>query len=646
MPLKLKFLLFVLLSSIANAWAQPVFRKITSSKPQSHQSYWLMRKVGCNVGCITSDCDKGNVCPTYEEQRKAFIKIGIEKAFYQKDGALWLREGYKKYFIGNRTDAKQFYLLEDANDRLIVSIHPQPTILGNQKNDTAAFTKSITCKAISRKDLEKPGDFQIHKLPANFPEHYEIQLQLAPYCNNMICNLWSFYDVHASLSKYVKATPFPMLPVLIDTLSAPTPDGFAYEKEIEIPIGYYGIQSFSQDFVNQVIANINEPGFQIVQATLHIHSQVTADSLPGSIQARALGNSFLSKLRSHKVAANAQIQVDVQDGWELFKDKVVLSNWYRLADSTREAVSLELMEDQFMLEQMNDFFDKFYTATLKLRIKFDPNRITEHQYWIARLERAVNEKKYTDALMFQKALIVMLDEGKIKPEQLVSDNIKATPHTLTLLNNQSAFLTSLDERVGQFKKMYEVDPNNPLIKYNLLACELNAVRMLPQDDVFDEMAKHIYLYSRINASSIPDICFETLRARYYPLLTDNMKEKKLETYEKVKYLYEKIPPAEAMVLSDDYAKINRFDIATQILFDRYKEVPLSDSSLNIQFIVRLLFYGKQSGFDFTDTYYELLIDKLSRINSPFLAQLFEQHELSYTLLNNKSMRRRYVKARQ
>jgi hypothetical protein len=645
MQLILKILLFIASYCISNAWCQPAFVKVTSSKPQSHHTYWFTRKVGCKVGCITGDCDNGNFCPTYEEQRKTFIKIGIENAFYIKDGALWLRDSYKKYFIGNRTDAKQFYLLEDANDRLIVSIHPQPAMLGSQKNDTTAATKTIICKAISRKGLEKPGDYEIEKLPAKFPTHFETKLQLAPYCNNMICNLWSFYDVHNSLDKYVNATSFPMLPLLLDTLSAPSPDLFAYEKEIEIPVGYYRIQAFGQEVVNKLIADINEPEFQIIQATFYIHGNITQDSMRGIQQARMLGNGFLSKLRSHSAATTAQMQVEAMDGWELFKDKVVLSNWYRLADSTREAVALELIEDDFMLDQMSGFFDKFYTATLKLRIKFDPSRMSEHQYWIARMERAVSERKYTDALMFQKALIVMLDAGKIKPEQLVSDKIQSTPHTLTLLNNQSAFLTDLQERVSQFKKMYEVDPNNPLIKYNLLACELNAVRMLPQDDVFNEMAKHIYLYSRINASSIPDICYEILRARYYPLLTDNMKEKKLETHDKVKYLYAKIPPAEVMVLADDYAKINRFDIATQVLFDRYKEVQLSDSLLNIQFIVRLLFYGKQSGFDFTDAYYELLIDKLYRINPSFLANLFEQHELSYTLLNNKSIRRRYVKAR-
>jgi hypothetical protein len=641
----LKNTLFILAIGFCQLYAQPALRKEPTAKPESHKTYWLARKVACNTTCITGKCDKGNVCPTYEEQRKVFIKIGIEKAFYLKDGSLWLREGYKKYFIGNRVDAKQFYLLEDANDRLIVSVHPQPAMLGSNKNDTNTYTKSFICKAISRNDLEKQGDYQIDKLPANFTDRFEIKLQLAPYCSNMICNLWGFYDVHIGLSKYVKATGFPLMPVLIDTLSAPTPDEFAYEKEINISVGYYRTQTYTQEFINKLVADINEPNYQIVQATFQIHSYVTTDSLRGIQQARLLGNSFISKLRLHPYAAGAHMQVDAIDGWELFKDQVVLTNWYRLADSTREAVALELNDDDFMLEQMNGFLDKFYTATLKLRIKFDPNRMSEHQYWIARLERAVKEKKYTDALMFQKALIVMLAENKIRPEQLVSENIKATPHTLTLLNNQSAYLSSLDERVVQFKKMYEIDPNNPLIKYNLLASELNAVCHLPQDDVFDEMAKHIYLYTRINAASIPAICFEILRARYYPLLTDNMKEKKLETYEKVKYLYANIPPAEVMVLADDYASINKFDIATQVLFDRYKEVPLKDSALNLQFIVRLLFYGKQSGFDFTDAYYELLVDKLYRINPTFLAQLFEQHELSYTLLNNKSIRRRYLKAR-
>ncbi len=642
--MKQKLLLFI--SVCLFGWHVSA-QQISASKKQKakgHFFHWFGRSIACNTACVFDYCDKKSVCPDYSLQHDLFIKVWIPNAFYIKAGKLWLKETHKKYFVGNTTDARICRILNDDNDRLVIFIYPRPKYLDIASADSLQPIKEFICKPLTKKVIEKAaGDVEIDNLPKEFDIDFELSLFVAPYCSKGLCAIWRYEDTHASMKKYVLSTPYPLLPLLVDTSVGILSESFKTNTSIKLRVPLESQQGIGAKEARLLIDTLDEPPFKIKKATIFVNPILTTDSNMAVRLAFAKANVFFSSLGSHPYAGGFAKKIEVDDSWENFKQQVVLTQWYRLADSSRVAVAKELMYDKELAKNMRNFLNEIYTASLVLDVNFDASKTQEAGYWSYRIKKAAKEGKVKNALSYQKSLFRMVGENKILPEQALIPELDFNSGNIVLLNNQYAIQPDYVKSSEAFRQIYEIDKNNAQTKYNLLAAELNAIRTLPHTDVYDGMLKNKYLFTRINASTIPEDYYSIIKARFYPLETEDTEYKKSAGYDKVRTLYLNIPPGEVMILSDDYAEVGRFDIATNMLFDRFKDIALNDSALNMQYVVRLLYYGKTSGFNFSDSYYELMLDKIYRFNPDLLKHMFEKHELSYTLLNNKTIRRKYLR---
>jgi hypothetical protein len=642
--LKLKLPLLILFFVIVyQVFSQEIY-STKKHKAKGNTLHWLGRSLVCNTACVFAYCDKKSICPDYILPHEVFVKVWIPDGFYVKNGKLWLKNTYKKYFVGNTTDARVCRVLTDANDRLVILIYPKPNYLGSVSEDSNQVIKEFICKPISKADIMKTdGDVEIDKLPLAFNNEFELCLFVAPYCSKELCAIWRYEDTHAHMKKYVLSTPYPILSLLVDTSFGVNSVGFKTHTSIKLRVPLESQQGISTKDARLLIDTLDEPPFNIKKATLFVNPILTTDSVTAVRLAFAKANVFLTSLSSHPYSFGFAKKIEVENSWEKFKEKVVLTPWYRLADSSRIAVAKELSNNNLLVKSMTPFLNDFYSATLSLDIVFDSSKTSESEYWIFRIKKAANDGKLKNALGYQKSLLRLVNENKILPDQALIPELSFTAGNIVLLNNQYAIQRDYFKSVEAYRIIYELDRNNAQTKYNLLASELNVIRDLPHSDVYDGMLKNKFLFTRINASSIPVEYYSIIKARFYPLETEDSDKKKTDVYNDLKYLYSTIPPSEVMILSDDYAEVGRFDIATNMLFDRFKDVPLADSSLNMQYVVRLMYYGKKSGFIFSDSYYELMLDKIYRFNPDLLKFMFEKHELSYTLLNNKVIRRKYLR---
>jgi len=640
--LRLKLTLLILFFVIVSHVFSQETHSTKSQEAKGNTLHWLGRSLVCNAACVFAFCDKSSICPDYTLPHELFVKVWIPNGFYVKNGKLWLKETYKKYFIGNTTDARVCRILADANDRLVILIYPKPNYLGTASEDSNHVIKEFICKPLSKADIMKSdGDVEIDKLPLAFSDEFELCLFVAPYCSKELCAIWRYEDTHAHMKKYVLSTPYPILSLLVDTSIGSNSVGFKTHTSIKLRVPLESQQGISTKDARLLIDTLDEPPFNIKKATLFVNPILTTDSVTAVRLAFAKANVFLTSLSSHPYSFGFVKTIEVEDSWEKFKEKVVLTPWYKLADSSRLAVAKELSYNNGLVKSMTPFLNDLYSATLSLDIVFDSSKTTESGYWIFRIKRAAIDGKLKNALGYQKSLLRLVNEKKILPEQALIPELSFSHGNIVLLNNQYAIQRDYFKSVEAYRIIYELDRNNAQTKYNLLASELNVIRNLPHSDVYDGMLKNKFLFTRINASSIPVEYYSIIKARFYHLVTEESDKKKISVYNDLKYLYTTIPPSEVLVLSDEHAEVGRFDIATNMLFDRLKDVPLTDSLLNIQYVVRLLYYGKKSGFVFSDSYYELMLDKIYRFNPDLLNFMFENHELSYTLLNNKIIRKKY-----
>jgi hypothetical protein len=636
-------LLFLLGLSGSTVFSQNLLRN-EPGKANGRSIYWLMRNTGCLTTCFTGKCDQGNSCSDYKQQRKVFYDVGISKSFYIKTGKLYLKEEFKKYLIGNNSDAVHFRLLDDPNDRLVVTLIPRLPSLGKvSPSDTITAMTEFSCKPISRKSLESIGDILIDELPIGFSEDFEVKLDLALYCSKMLCTIWGYNDVHHSIKKYVNSTSYPLLPMLIDSISAPLPGKFEVKKTIKLKIPMGTERSrFTKSEIAQIIAAQNEPPFRISKVKVNVFPTITNDTNMSNAHALMLANSFIDGVLQQPSGLKAQSEVMVENGWEHFKEKVILTNWYRLADSVPEAVRKELREKKDLSAAMSKFLTNLTVANVELEISFDNADNNEAVYWSYKFKNAIESKNLEAALTAQIALMKMANENRVDPKELTNYKLPLTFDYIPLKNNQAAYITNPQEQIRAFEEIYDLDQNNAFSKYNLLASRLNYFRSLPHLQQVEEMRKYIEQQERISKGSIPQVLYDILEIRYYPLKTDGRLVKRWEKFSEVIYLSDPVPASEVIKLADDYVTIGRYDIATQILFSKYEALLPEDSATNMHFVWRLLYYGRYSGYDFSENMYTDMLGKIYKFNPSLLIKMHEERELSYKLLQNKANQKRYL----
>ena len=62
----------------------------------------------------------------------------------------------------------------------------------------------------------------------------------------------------------------------------------------------------------------------------------------------------------------------------------------------------------------------------------------------------------------------------------------------------------------------------------------------------------------------------------------------------------------------------------------------------MHFVWRLLYYGRYSGYDFSENMYTDMLGKIYKFNPSLLIKMHEERELSYKLLQNKANQKRYL----
>ena len=256
----------------------------------------------------------------------------------------------------------------------------------------------------------------------------------------------------------------------------------------------------------------------------------------------------------------------------------------------------------------------------------------------------MEKKDLKRALNNQTALIKLYEQGKVKYEKFMALEIPNDKKYIAMLNNKYYYIKDIKEQLSKFEELRNLDPNNPIIKYNYLAIKLNAVNNLTADARREELQILSSLFGQLTATAIPVKLYNTLRSRFHPIVNDNRKSKKAESYSNIKDLSKNSPVLESIFLADYYAEQKRFDLAAQILFDHYNEISNDDAALCKEYCLRMLYYGKASKLDAFDKLYYNVFKKLQATNPAVFCELFDQSKVSFKFFENLHIKKLYCDA--
>jgi hypothetical protein len=444
------------------------------------------------------------------------------------------------------------------------------------------------------------------------------------------------------------AQKYEVMPILIDTISDETHLPYSVRKNLTIQVPFpKDKRSFTTAEIRNLLDALNEPPYTVRNIEITTNPSMELDSAAGIVHQRRLAESFVNNLSVLSFANGLRSKVKVTDAWTEFKKQIVLTNWFYLADSSSKAVRKKLNKDKWLNRSLTPLLQDLSMATIVLDVEFDPKVYPEPAYWHYKLSHAVQKKDTRLALSYQKELIRLHKLGKVTTAQLITSNVPENPLYLPLLNNQCAFLPTLKAQNDCLERLVEVDPNNPLVKYNLLAVKLNLIRFSPEDSVREAMLGYTTLFTTVNATSIPKSLYDILQSRFYLILNEAKRDRKLQSYTQIQNLVKAIPADEAAKFADDYARIRRYDIAVSILLEHYYQIRADNKNLLIQYALRILYYGKYAGEAF-EKQSSLFIDALGKIQQAdqhLFVRLFDEHQLAYLFLADKEARKLYLEAK-
>ena len=610
------------------------------SNPNAMQ--WLARSAACNALCISGDCEKSNVCGNFDAFKEAFKNFNINDAIYIKDRKFFLKDTYKKYVLGNTKETRNLKLLDDENDRMLVYLVGKPLMLlkGNEADESPIIR--VNSIPISIKDLEKPGDLQLGKVNDEFPDSFEVGIESARYCSKMICDVWSPHFQMSQFKQTISQLMYPIMPMLIDTVSVPTPEPYLVRKTITLKVPFPADKkAFTLNEIKLLLNDLYEAPFKTESMRILTYPSIKGDPIKNKLQQQALANSFIQQFSMTAEGKQVKGLVEYGNIWEHFKKGVHTTNLYYLADSGETYVRKRIETDVNLKNRLTPLLNELCIATIELNVLFDAVQFPEPVYWKYRMKKALNNNNEVVALSYQKHLIRLCESNAIGSNDVIPQGITATPYNLTLFNNQAALMKDDQLQKKQLEELRLVDPNNPLVKYNYFANGLNQVRSYSEDTLRDSMLFYQTEFNTINGSSIPTTLYQILNSRFYYYQVVNRKDRKLLSYRDMAPISKIIPASEALKFSDDFIRIGRYDLACEVLRNHFEDVPESNSDMTIQYCQRLLYYGKYAAFPFSaDDYYRFLKRYHDADKSAF-KRLFDAHQVSYLLLSEERVRKLY-----
>lgn len=608
---------------------------------------WVAGSIACNTLCVSGDCDKGSLCENFSPFLASFKHLPSDSAITIRNNKIYLKDSFKKNLLGTTRETKNLRLLFNDKDRIFFYLICKPLLLST--DPVAKTTPILKLQSVPVKigDLESNGDLFLCKVPKDFWESNSIELgiEYGKYCGKMICDVWHPYHRFYQFESKSKALKYPRIPLLLDTISAKTPESFQPKKKIILQVPFPSSKkSFGVAEVRTLINNLYEPDAELTSIIITTAPTLLEDPVKSKQQQTALANSFLQSIAANSSGNKFNSVIMHGNAWASFKEAVYTTNLYYLADSGETYVRKRLSKDPELVQKLMPVFQKLSQAKIELFIPFDPIKYPEPVYWRERMRKALANNNNMAALSFQKKLIQLCGTGEIDYTGLIPEGTSPNPYNMVLFNNQCAMMKEYALQKTTFEKLREIDPNNPVIKFNFLAIRLNEIRNAPIAIIRDSMEMLLSEFVTINNTSIPLQLYHIFESRFFYYQNLYKKDRKLISYKDIQKISKNIYADEAAKLADDFVFMGRYDIAYQILIEHELSIPAGDKELQLQYLYRLLYYGKYSNIiDKKETYTDYLT-RIKTLDNILFMDLFNSHYFSWLLLADEEIRRIYLEA--
>ncbi len=395
----------------------------------------------------------------------------------------------------------------------------------------------------------------------------------------------------------------------------------------------------SLELTDYNITNISIRAYTSVEGTTESNIKIQSGRAQGIVS--ALQSYQTPEIISH---------LSVKENWvELMRD-IKGSKFEYLMKLSKEEVK-EKLKKESILNEMEPILRNHRKALIKLELKIKVSIAENNPLILKRLfDQSIEQENLKEALYLQQIIF-----DKVKDNHLPSSFIGEleVPETISygsLLNNFAIFNyelndTVLNENIQNFERLFTILPNNPKIKYNLIALKIKAWKQGSYVD-FQALKKQI---NELDKSDIDKDLIRRLRANYYILLTDYYQGKrdyknKNISLRKVYHLYSglNLDDDDLLSFAKYLSRYNKYKRAKSVLYKRAKNIE-ADENLIFYFLELSIYNYKNIR---SSEYRSIILNAIEKNNKRFCNLFLPKPQGGYTfqLLDNEILKKTYCES--
>lgn len=571
-----------------------------------------------------------------------------------------LQEGLSvegNYIYFQTDDLKEFkrIIKRDSKDGLAVDIiqreqYPCDGInrVDFELNNRGILSKPLYAKKIYANNIyEEPESrkklkIELAELPEDIKGDYEMNLVLIK--DKSFCKALP----QAFLSNS-GGEPFKDIKMLADTVTINSKVDFvpqAAEDEFIIRIPYVkGKNNFTFEEVKPYVNEINAPPYVITEANVAVFSSIEASSNQDMIQSHKRAEIIINAIQSTQTEP-IKSDIITTNSWSLFQTDVIGTEFEPLAFMGL-GDALQNIKQNNLYDKLEPIFEKHRFATIQLRADYDLHGENEQEYVLFLFNKAIAKPDLPLSLSIQKFILKMVLSKKYDKNAIIEQRIPLESKFAGLMMNKlwlqlQAGIIDDDVFYKSVKELYVLDPTNPYIKFNWLACEVQTDGVGDDYEIYKRQSNIDKLYN----SSIGKSTLDALNLEYqFKVIAaldtlDQPSEKLFESLERIKNLVNlevaswknSLDLAKLFISHDDYK------FATRLL-----EIFIEDTKVDEDLLFTYLSLCSISEIKFFTSKFEQALVKASDINKKRYCELFDGKHLSYRVLENPDVKTQYCK---
>ncbi len=409
------------------------------------------------------------------EKKYAYLPELMSDNLYFKHGEIY-------FYFHDLALLKQ--VLKNSNDAIALDIISRKQFSCNKGNQRypSKIHSGVMLPPISKSyifgknELKDEGQVEVSLGPIpDFVDTNNVEFNLLIIKDNCLCQTIIYNSLPGENLKSLN------LGFLIDTMSVShQADSVMNKIEFIIPFEKNKFQYTYAD-IKPFLDSINLKIFDLKKIEVNAYSSIEGDAKKNKILQEKRANSILKAIKNYNLS-DVETKITTQENWAGFFESIKGSPYENYFLNKPKDVIRKIINSDSLNINMEPYLEDQRMAKIELTV--EKIFMDEELFKILpqKFNKAIKDKNYTKAKIYQSVMFSNIENGKIKKETVLRLKIPHLKETVSLNNNQIAFKwyyanTSNKDSLNKYlirdiETQLLIDPTNPFLLYNKVVLKI------------------------------------------------------------------------------------------------------------------------------------------------------------------------------